>query len=234
MSQRFLLTGLGFLFVTLLSCGGKNEPASGITNPDTTTILGQSGPDKRVTDSLRKIMGGILEGELAPWASSFNGINTDSLRVDPEIRFGEPEKDSQTDMKELLSLYQPALVYSPDSNFFIDMYSHGVMLEKRKGKIYASADVDQAVMLYDKARNAWIKLVYFGPSAGIEEAAWINPGTFILAGMIHNDEGKQNPLLIVGNTRDYALTWFSATIYRPDSVEFKPSGWRKMKIDEWE
>jgi len=224
---------MSFFILVLISCGGKDkkspEPGPGIPGKDT-TLTGQPG----TADSTLAPVRSFIEKGLDKWAGSFTGFTIDSFRMTQTTSFGEEDHKETTDLKEFYELYKPSLGFSPDSSQFIDMYSSGIMLEKKGKKIIASGDADQGVMLYNLGSKAWTRIAFFGPSAGIEEAVWTSPTSFILAGMMVNDNGDKVPLIMLGDVNSKSLRWFESNAVRPKSSKYEPSGMEKLKIDEWE
>jgi hypothetical protein len=82
--------------------------------------------------------------------------------------------------------------------------------------------------------KTWKRIAFFGPSAGIEEAIWVSPTVFILAGMSVNENNEKVPLIMVGDTDNRSFRWFESNAVRPQSVEYEASGMAKLKIDKWE
>lgn len=219
----------------LISCGGKNnnnEPAENdtarINQPDSVAIATATAMDMLATAKP------FIDKELGEWIRSFTGFNTDSLRFTHTGSFEQIEYEGAGDMKTFYSLYKASLSYSPDSSQFIDLYSYGLMLEKKGKKIIASADVDNSVTLYNINTKDWKRILFFGPSAGIEEAVWTSASQFILAGMMHNDDGKTAPILLLGDVNTKTFYWFEAKQTRPESSSYESGAMRKLKIDEWE
>ena len=139
-----------------------------------------------------------------------------------------------SDLSQFYTFYKPSLSFSPDSSQFIDLYSNGITLEKKGKKIIAIGDVDQAVTLCNLKTKNWKSIISFGPSASMEEALWLSPAKFILAGTMQNDEGKQQPVLLLGDTDEKSFRWFEANFIREESAKYEASGFSKLKIDEWE
>lgn len=189
--------------------------------------------DTRADSSLNDVRQAIQD-KLPKWISSFTGFNFDSFKLSQKRNFEWMDSDVPEDMNKFYTFYKRALVYSPDSNMFIDMYSPNIWLEKKGKKIIASADVDQAIALVNLKSNEWKRILFFGPSAGIEEAVWVTPNQFVLAGMFFNDDGKVIPILLVGDINKKEFRWFESNSTRAESSNYKASGMVKLKIDEWE
>lgn len=236
--MRFFISGLvlaaGFL---MISCGGKNAKES-----DNVMIKDSSS----VKDSLDSLL--IPEGadstmaaffpavqkSLDKWISSFEGFSIDSFKLVSKSHFEQEEYREVNNMENFYELYKPALVFSPDSSMFIDLISYGITLEKKGKKIIAIGDVDQSVTLCNLQKNEWKRVVSFGPSAGMEEAVWVSPTKFVIAGTMQDDNGRLMPVILSGNAVTKSFRWFEATVYRPGGINYEPSGMKKLKIDEWE
>jgi hypothetical protein len=238
MSTVFIRLLIATAVCTLISCGGKkqkDQPASG-NQADTAgniqTVNNQ--PTGSAADSTLAPVKQYFEKELAIWAQSFKEFHIDSFRMTQNGGFEQTDYNETSDLKSFYELYKPALNFSTDSSWFIDLYSAGVMLEKQGKKIIASADVDQAVTLCNLKTKEWKRIASFGPSAGIEEAVWISPTSFILAGEMYNDNGEQQPIVLLGDVNSKSFRWFEANAIRPESSKYKASGMGKLKIDEWE
>ena len=238
MTPVFLRLFIAAAVCILISCGGKkqkDEPVSG-NNADSDkniqTLSNQ--PTGSAADSTLAPVKQYFEKELAIWAQSFKGFHIDSFRMTQSSGFEQTDYNETSDLKGFYELYKPSLSFSPDSNWFIDMYSAGVMLEKQGKKIIASSDLDQAVTLCNLKTKEWKRIASFGPSAGIEEAVWISPTAFILAGEMYNDNGDQQPIILLGDVNSKSFRWYEANAKRPESSKYKASGLSKLKIDEWE
>lgn len=214
----------------LFSCTGKKK------NPDTPADL--TGKDSiQVTAPLATDLSAYrnwIEKDLSAWAASFESFSLDSFQLTQADSFSMASAAEGPSAAENYQLFNPSLVYSPDSSAFLDLFSAGMMLEKKGKKIIATADVDQAVQLCIRTTNQWIKIVSFGPSAGIEEAVWTSPDEFLLAGIFYNDDGQATPILIAGNRKLQTLRWYGSSQVRPGDRKYESSGIVKLKIDQWE
>ena len=212
-----------------VSCKGKEkEPAVKETTNDT---LSQS---TMADDSSAQYFRGAIDNQLAEWKQSFQGFQPDSFRFSQRTSFKEKEVQDTADMKELLSLFGPSLAFTSDSSQYLDLFSAGMSLERRGKKLVAMADVDQAVTLCNLKTGKCKQIASFGPSAGIEEAVWLDATRFILAGTMHNDDGKPQAFVLIGDTGKESYSWYESTITRAASTDYTASGIRKLKIDEWE
>lgn len=236
---RFVCILAFMIFFTTCKNSGKTSP--GNSNPSLDTLSAeQQGTNKTQgavnADTTLTIARSFLENELSKWVKSFNGYHPDSFHFSQTSPFSQTDYNAEmdTDMDKFYSLYRPSLSYSPDSAWFIDLYSAGIYLEKKGKKIIATGDVDMAVTLYDLKNHQWSRIASFGPSANIEEAVWISGSKFILAGTMQGDNGESMPIILIGDTGKKSFSWFESTLIRPESVKYDPSGLTKLKIDEWE
>ena len=221
-----------FLFGTMylaVSCKGKEEKPV-IKETTVLDTQGQSAAD----DSSAQYFRAAIDNQLAEWKQSFQGFQTDSFRFSQRTSFKEKEVQDTADMKELLSLFGPSLVFTTDSSQYLDLFSSGISLERRGKKLVAMSDVDQAVTLCNLKTGKLKEIAFFGPSAGIEEAVWLDGTRFILAGTMHNDDGKAQAFVLIGDTGKESYSWYESTITRAASTDYTASGIRKLKIDEWE
>ncbi len=222
----------------IFSCGGKNKkdqpgPANQPDSVSNNQPVNNQVPGNTADSTLAPVKQ-VFEKELSHWVKSFSGFHVDSFKLTQNTGFEQTDYNETGDIKDFYALYRPSLNFSPDSSWFIDLYSAGVMLEKKGKKIIASADVDQAVTLCDLRSKEWKRIVSFGPSAGIEEAVWITPSAFVLAGTMQNDNGVAQPIILLGDVNSKSFRWFEANAKRPESSNYEASGLGKLKIDEWE
>jgi hypothetical protein len=238
MRHRFYGSLLSTLILVLISCGSKDKKSP---DPDPsiakdTMVVDSAGDSKRAIvagDTTLTASRPFIEKELAKWSKSFKGFHIDSFRYYQQTNFEDIDYEGATDLKEFYDLYKASLVYAPDSSHFIDLYSYGLMLERKGKKIIASSDVDNSVTLYDLKTKVWRRIAFSGPSSWVEEAVWTSPSTFILAGVGHNDDGETEAYLVLGNTKTKTFSWFESNAIRPHSSKYEASGMAKLKIDEW-
>jgi hypothetical protein len=235
MYQRFSLPVLFLIFCCLASCGSKKNSSDKITDsPTMDTNTKQTEKKISGTDTTLSSIQTLLEKELSNWVHSFKNFHIDSFHQVDVRGFQENDYQKTTDLPQFYTLYKPSLSFSPDSSQFIDLYSNGITLEKKGKKIIAIGDVDQAVTLCNLTTKNWKSIISFGPSAGMEEAFWLSPTIFILSGTMQNDEGKHQPVLLLGDTDKKSFRWFEANFIREESAKYEASGFSKLKIDEWE
>lgn len=240
MRRHFPWYFVGLLFSVLLSCSGKDKkaPAAETSTTKDSIVKAPPGNNEPVTtaadSSLTEAERSAMRKGLDKWTKSFRNFNIDSFLFSqktafPDIDYGEAPNAGFFD------LYKASLSYSPDSSQFIDLYSAGLMLEKKGKKIIASSDVDNAVTLFDQSNKTWKRIAFFGPSAWIEEVVWTSPATFILAGVGPSDDvDESTAFLLLGDTKEKTFRWFKSKATRAQSAKYEASGIKKLKIDEWE
>lgn len=177
-----------------------------------------------------------FDGPLKAWASTFTGFNPANFALEDTTDFGNTEPDEMGDINELVKIYKPLLYYSPDSSAFIDMYSAQLGLQVINGQYYSEGDVDQGIYLCRPAKSSWKKLLFYGPSAGMEEAAWVNDSTFIMGGIFFNDDGKRVPIIAVGNEATQTILHYSCkdTACVQGEERYTAERVRKLNIKESE
>lgn len=231
--MRLLFPTLLFTaFFFIISCGNKNDKQTERT--DSSLIKDSLSTGHAPADTTLAAIMPVIEKELNAWVKSFKGFVADSFKYTQTTKFEEIAYQETTGMDKFYELYKPSLVFSGDSNQFIDIYSAGIMLEKKGKKIIASSDVDQAITLCNLQTGEWKRIAFFGPSAGIEEAVWVSATEFVLAGIIRNDNGDPMPFLLWGDAQRKSIRWYESSIIRPQSMNYEASGLAKLKIDEWE
>lgn len=239
MFQRIISPFLLLASIYLSSCGGKKSNGTAEKADSTTAstnTAAQINSNEVAADTTLLPHQSLIEKGFAQWMQSFKNFRIDSFHQVDKREFQESDYGDMdaASMSLFYSLYKPSLSFSADSSQFIDLYSNGISLEKRGKKIVAIGDVDQSVTLCNiKAKN-WKSILSFGPSAGMEEALWVSPTSFLLAGTMQNDDGKNQAVLILGNTETKSFRWFEANTIREESSAYKPSSLSKLKIDEWE
>lgn len=235
MYQRIGLPALVVVFCCVSSCGGKNNTSKRDTDVPAkdSNAIEQTQNQTGNADTALSNLQPLIEKGLDKWVHSFKNFHTDSFRQTENQAFLELDYDV-TDLREFYSLYKPSLSFSPDSSQFIDLYSNGIWLEKKGKKIIAIGDADQGVTLCNVKTKNWKTIISFGPSASMEEAVWISATKFVLAGSMQNDDGKQQPVLLLGDTERKSFRWFEASIIRDKGTKYEASGFSKLKIDEWE
>lgn len=238
MPYRLLL----FIYAACLlfiSCGqNKKGDSPGEKGEQDTSAVKQGGVDilpfDNDPDSTITAVFPSAGQSLDKWMHSFRGLQADSFQLISKSVFQEEDYNDVNHLDSFYALYKPALVFSPDSSQFIDLYSFGITLEKKGKKIIAIGDVDQSVTLCNLKTKEWKRIAFFGPSANMEEAVWVSPDKFLIAGTMQDDNGENMPMLLLGNTKSKVMRYFEAKTIRPKTIDYKASGMVKLKIDEWE
>ena len=237
MYLRLGLSALLLFFSCLSSCGRKNNNAANGNADSTATdtnAIEKIGSNETTTDTTLSAIQPLIEKGFTKWVQSFKNFHIDSFRQVAKSGFQENDYGDIANMDEFYSFYKPSLSFSPDSSQFLDLYSNGISLERRGKKIIAIGDVDQAVTLCNLKTKNWRSIISFGPSASMEEAMWVSPVKFIMAGSMQNDDGQPQPVLLLGDTNEKTLRWFEAGFIREKKAKYEASGFSKLKIDEWE
>jgi len=229
--SRFLIIAIMAAFV---SCTGKDKTAESREMPTDNQKELNAVPGIDAADSSLAKYLDVIETGLVNWMNSFPGFRIDSFHLQQKSSFTDAGDYEPGDPDTFFDLYKASLVYSPDSSRFLDLFSSGVMLERKGKKIMASADVDQSITLNNLKTREWKSIAFFGPSAGIEEAVWVSPSIFILAGTMYNDDGAPEAFVMIGNTEDRSFQWFESGLARPTDYQYESSLLKNLKIDEWE
>ena len=98
--------------------------------------------------------------------------------------------------------YGSFLVYSPDSNRFIDLDSYNLHIRNSgNGKLVGQAQgPDTEISLVDKKKNVKTRLLFFGPGNSVEDAKWIDNENLLLIGTIEGgEESKLNAAIFKYN-----------------------------------
>jgi hypothetical protein len=56
----------------------------------------------------------------------------------------------------------------------------------------------------------------------------------MLAGTMQNDNGGNQPIILLGDVNSKSFRWFESNATRPEKSNYNASGLEKLKIDEWE
>ena len=83
-----------------------------------------------------------------------------------------------------ISLFNNFLIYSPDSNYCIDLDSYSLMLEKdSNGKLFSEgSEVDTEVGLLDIKQKKRIRVMFCGTESMPEEIQWVSNNSFYILG----------------------------------------------------
>ncbi len=166
-----------------------------------------------------------FDNDLKSWTQSFENFKLAKFKISDTIKFESIPFDDTKNLKEFYALYKPGLSFSLDSSQFIDIYSYWLNLEKKKNKIVANVDVDQAVSLCDLKNNKWTRIFFCGYSTRIDEVLWIDNKNFILAGTIMDDNNVFHPKILIGNTTK--KTFF---VYTDGSIVSTKTGYISAKL----
>lgn len=91
------------------------------------------------------------------------------------------------------TLYAQFFIFSPDSNFFLDLDSYNLALERENdGLVSNGFEVDTEIVLYDVKNRRYRSVFSYGTSCKIETAFWINNDAFCLLGWEENYGVQQN------------------------------------------
>jgi hypothetical protein len=223
----------------IISCGEKkadttaNDPALKDTQSIKQTATDVSLNDSDTDTTLAAVLpatGKVLD----KWMQSFKGLQVDSFHQVSKLKFEQDDYNDIKDISSFYELYKPSLSFSPDSSQFIDLYSYGITLEKKGKKIIAIADVDNSVTLCNLKTKEWKRIAFSGPSGNMEEAVWVSPVKFVIAGTMQNENSEWMPVLLIGNVSSKILRHFEASTKRLKTAKYEASGLAKLKIDEWE
>ena len=138
--RLFLIsTGVSFLF----SCNSnspkkENSPGDTLKVQDTSsTVKTENSSSGNTTDFTLDSLKPVLTRELSGWMKSFKNFQPDSLHITQTADFEQIDyAEEQQNTKDFYTLYKASLSYSPDSSQFIDLYSAGISLEKKREKNY--------------------------------------------------------------------------------------------------
>lgn len=81
------------------------------------------------------------------------------------------------------SLYTQFFIFSPDSNYFLDLDSYNLALDRKNDKLISTGfEVDTEIVLYDLKNKSYRSVFYCGTPCLVESAYWINETEFCLLG----------------------------------------------------
>ena len=124
--------------------------------------------------------------------------------------------------EKTLAIFNEFFVYSPDSNFYIDLDSYSRVLEKDSGNNLVSygSEVDSEVALVDLKLNQRIRIIFCGTACRPEEAQWIDAENVRIYGFSEL-ENKTVPVIWNYNLTDESLTEIKSAVV----VNKKPEGY---------
>lgn len=127
--------------------------------------------------------------EYGKWCKFYNLNSDDFIKKDAEQKITadwKPYDLSSEDKK----LYDFLFFYSPDSNYFLDIDSYSIILDKdAKGKLtWGGGDPESKVQLINTKNQKSQMLLYFGTHQFPETAIWRNNFLFEVMGFTITDE----------------------------------------------
>lgn len=88
-------------------------------------------------------------------------------------------------------LYTQFFIFSPDSNYFLDLDSYNLALERKNDKLISTGfEVDTEIVLYDLKNKSYRSIFYCGTPCLVESAYWINETEFCLLGFEEMNDDK--------------------------------------------
>ncbi|MCW3105472.1 MAG: hypothetical protein JWO09_3912 [Bacteroidetes bacterium] len=140
--------------------------------------------------------------------------------------------------KEYMDLYGSLFIYSPDSTQFLDLDSYNLLLEKdKKGKLVGTGgDPETEVALLDVRTHTRKRLLFYGPSVIIEDAAWLSGKKITIAYLSEtaiNDVYHHNLLII--DLSDNTFTQFeNPSPLKAEAIHnyLFSERWRSVKIKD--
>ncbi|GAA4766570.1 MULTISPECIES: hypothetical protein [Flavobacterium] len=137
------------------------------------------------------------------WKESFENFNIkDFIKVDSIAEFQNVEKQNFKKLEKFLSIYNPIITYNNNQEKFIDIYSYQLNLEKKDGKYFSTKNSGQAIYLCDIKAKYWQRIFYGEYSHVINDVIWIDENNFILIGIEKDENGKNSPIIYLGNTKN--------------------------------
>ena len=147
-----------------------------------------------------------FKGPLKRWTDSFNGFDLSGFSQEKTVPFEHIAAQDFNNYKTFLAVYKPFLSYSPDSAWFIDIYSAQLGLQRKGDHYEANPDVDQPIFLCHPVSKYWERIYFGTPQEWIEEVVWVDGGKFILAGSRQSEtEGKRVPVVLLGDVKSGKL-----------------------------
>jgi hypothetical protein len=110
------------------------------------------------------------------------------------------------------TLYTEFFIFSPDSNYFLDLDSYNLALVWKDGKLVSYGfEVDTKIVLYDMKNRRYRTVFSCGTPCIIESAFWINETEFCLLGFEESDDDKLQKM-----------------VWRPRSLQFHVNSRQQM------
>jgi hypothetical protein len=125
-----------------------------------------------------------------------------------------------------MNAYKPdnfdLFIYSPDSNFYIDLDYYNIIEDGE----YQGSDIDSKVVLYDKRKQKESDIIVTGSSEWFDDAFWLNDSMFVLLeNAIYWDENQIEgnyllPYISIWNTEEKTLAKYkyNGKIKRPKGL----------------
>jgi hypothetical protein len=142
---------------------------------------------------------------LKQWTKIFSDFGLSDFKLVDTLRFDNNYAQEFKSLKKFLSVYKPIITYSVDSSKFIDIYSYQLNLEKKGSHYETNPDIDQTVLLYDAKAKYWNRIFFGTSSQWIDEVLWVSKTQFILVGITKSEDGKKQPLILLGDTNKQTL-----------------------------
>lgn len=84
--------------------------------------------------------------------------------------------------EKYFSDYRDKIYYSPNGFYALDLYSYNLILNKKGAKTHAVLDADIQIYVIDIAHHQRLPILFFGPSASIDDGYWLSDSTVVLVG----------------------------------------------------
>ncbi|NOW94800.1 hypothetical protein [Mucilaginibacter sp. SG564] len=153
-----------------------------------------------------------INGPLKKWAQTFLNFKlSDFKNKTPAQKFENTNPVKRKNKTTFYPSYKAALSTSPNGAYTLNIYSY-LLLEKKNGKFMTTgSDVEQNILLGHIQDGGWKQIAYYGYTQRVQEVAWIDNNTFILAAARLNKAGKNLPVIIVGQIKQQSLITFETT-----------------------
>lgn len=168
--------------------------------------------------------------ELKLWKSTFHNFNLADFKVTDTAAFENNFPQDFDGYKAFLSTYKPILSYSSDRSKFIDIYSYQLNLERKGNHYEATPEIDQAVFLCNPKQKYWNRICFGGTTNWIDEVAWVNSTTFILAGIVKDEQDKKMPVLYIGETEKQTMVRYINTKNFQGKENYRSPKLKRIKI----
>jgi hypothetical protein len=170
---------------------------------------------------------GIINNHLKSWTSTFSNFKLTDFKLLNSKPFESNYKHDLKDLNSFYTIYKPVLTFSADSTAFLDIYSYQLNLEKKNGRIIASPDIDQAIMLYDKKSSYWDRICFGSASFHYDEAIWLDDQKFILLAVENSEKNYWTPHIFIGDIKTHKLFFYTN---KNSSCVQKTTGYKSDKL----